>query len=188
MIVPGGGFAREVRSMLPACGWDCGGLFDDQPRGSARSLQHLPAEGHIVLAVGDSQQRQLLYQRLQGGYHFPNLLYPSAILQDMESIQIGQGSIIAAGSVLTCNITLGDFCIVNLHCSIGHDCVLGNFASLMPGVRLSGGVRLGEGVYLGSNATVLPGLHIGAHAVVGAGAVVTRNVPARSTVKGIPAK
>lgn len=47
---------------------------------------------------------------------------------------------------------------------------------------------IGDGASIGANATVLPGVTIGPEAMVGAGAVVTRDVPARTTVAGNPAR
>jgi acetyltransferase-like isoleucine patch superfamily enzyme len=47
--------------------------------------------------------------------------------------------------------------------------------------------RIDAGASIGANATILPGLHIGEHAVVGAGAVVVRDVAPRTTVAGNPA-
>ena len=58
----------------------------------------------------------------------------------------------------------------------------------MPGARLSGGVSLEDEVFIGTNASILPGLHIGKGASIGAGAVVTKDVPANTIVKGVPAK
>ncbi|NEB07042.1 DapH/DapD/GlmU-related protein, partial [Streptomyces sp. SID13726] len=49
-------------------------------------------------------------------------------------------------------------------------------------------VVLGRNVWLGANVTVLPGVTIGDDAVVGAGSVVTRDVPARTVVVGTPAR
>ncbi|HEX6883309.1 MAG TPA: acyltransferase, partial [Planctomycetota bacterium] len=48
--------------------------------------------------------------------------------------------------------------------------------------------RLERGCSIGANATILPGLTIGAEAMVGAGAVVTRSVPPRAIVRGNPAR
>lgn len=48
-------------------------------------------------------------------------------------------------------------------------------------------IRIGRNVWIGASAVVLQGVTIGAHAVVAAGAVVTRDVPARSVVAGVPA-
>jgi len=49
-------------------------------------------------------------------------------------------------------------------------------------------VVLRRGVYLGANATILQGVEVGEEAIVGAGAVVIENVPARTTVVGVPAR
>ena len=49
-------------------------------------------------------------------------------------------------------------------------------------------IKIGDHVWIGSNATVLPGVTIGDYAVVAAGAVVTRDVPAMTVVGGVPAR
>lgn len=49
-------------------------------------------------------------------------------------------------------------------------------------------IKIGTHVWIGSNATILPGVTIGNYAVVAAGAVVTRDVPAMTVVGGVPAK
>ncbi len=49
-------------------------------------------------------------------------------------------------------------------------------------------IKIGSHVWIGSNATILPGVTIGDYAVVAAGAVVTRDVPAMTVVGGVPAK
>ena len=54
--------------------------------------------------------------------------------------------------------------------------------------RSVAGTRIGEASYLGANATILPGCHVGSHAVVGASALVNRPVPDGTTVAGVPAR
>jgi acetyltransferase-like isoleucine patch superfamily enzyme len=49
-------------------------------------------------------------------------------------------------------------------------------------------VRVGFGADIGMNANILPGVHVGAHAIVGAGSVVTHDVPEYSIVAGVPAR
>jgi acetyltransferase-like isoleucine patch superfamily enzyme len=49
-------------------------------------------------------------------------------------------------------------------------------------------VVIGYGADIGTNATVLPGVHVGANSIVGAGAVVTSDVPEYAVVVGVPAK
>ena len=51
-----------------------------------------------------------------------------------------------------------------------------------------GPIRIGDGAWLGTGVIVLDGVTIGAHAVIGAGAVVTRDVPERGIAVGVPAR
>jgi len=108
-------------------------------------------------------------------------------------VEVGRGSVITVGNILTVNVRLGQHVHVNLDCTIGHDAVLEDYATLAPGVHVSGWVFIKEGVYIGTGAVIINGtedkpLEIGAYAVVGAGAVVTKDVPPGVTVVGVPAK
>ncbi len=104
------------------------------------------------------------------------------------------------------NITLGKQVFINSgcrfqdqggitiddNCLIGHNAVLATLNhDLSPDRRADmhpAPITLGRNVWLGSNVTVLPGVSIGDDAVVAAGAVVTKDVPARSVVVGSPAR
>ena len=83
-------------------------------------------------------------------------------------------------------VTLGE------GCQIGHNVV---FATLNHGIEPADRrntyprpIVLGRRVWVGSNSTILQGVTIGDDAIVAAGAVVTRDVPARTIVGGVPAK
>lgn len=85
---------------------------------------------------------------------------------------------------------------------IDDDCIIGQYFSCHPEnhchgdlrvpIRRQGvtrrGIHIGAGCWIGSKVTVLDGVRIGAGCVVAAGAVVTRSVPARSVVAGVPAR
>ena len=188
-ILPAGGFSHEVAALALACDFSDSYYYDDyKQEAGIKSPSELKEGAAVALAIGSSKERKNIYTSLKGDYHFPSLIHPSALLMSPNTIRIGKGAIICAGSILTTNISLGDFVIINLHSSVGHDCILGDFVSLMPGARLSGGVILEDGVYVGTNASILPGLRIGAGATIGAGAVVTKDVAPNSTVVGVPAK
>jgi len=49
-------------------------------------------------------------------------------------------------------------------------------------------INISDDVWIGANAVILPGVHVGKHCVVAAGAVVTHDVPDNSIAKGVPAK
>jgi acetyltransferase-like isoleucine patch superfamily enzyme len=75
-----------------------------------------------------------------------------------------------------------------MHSTVDHDAVVGRWSQLHGHVDITGGVVLGEGVLVGSHATILPGIKVGDGAVIGAGSVVTKDVPAGTTVFGVPAR
>ncbi len=83
-------------------------------------------------------------------------------------------------------ITLGDGCL------IGHNVVFATLNHFLDpekrSAMLPAPIVLGKNVWVGSNATILQGVTIGDNAVVAAGAVVTKDVPANSIVGGVPAK
>lgn len=193
-IVGAGGLGREVQSMLKSMPqWLFRGFVDDKPLGDniistidENQLRGIDAAKYVI-AVGSSFTRQQIFKRIIG-LEFATIIHPSVILQDKTSVVIGKGTVICAGSIFTCNITLGEFCLVNLNCTIGHDVQMGNFCSLMPSVNLSGNVKLEDGVFIGTGATILPGITIGKGATIGAGAVVTKNVEPGLTVTGVPAR
>jgi acetyltransferase-like isoleucine patch superfamily enzyme len=74
------------------------------------------------------------------------------------------------------------------HVHVGHDCIVGEDVELAPGVVLGGFSIVMKGAHIGMNATVLPLTRIGPCARIGAGAVVTRDVPAGETWAGNPAR
>lgn len=62
------------------------------------------------------------------------------------------------------------------------------FRDLEPTLEITKPITLGSKVYIGNNAMILPGVTIGDYVVIGAGSVVTKDIPSRSVVAGVPAK
>lgn len=83
-------------------------------------------------------------------------------------------------------VTIGDNCFIGHHVTVvtqNHGLAPEDRGDLMPAP-----VRIGDGVWIGSDATILPGVTVGDHAVIGAASVVTKDVPARTIVAGSPAR
>jgi sugar O-acyltransferase (sialic acid O-acetyltransferase NeuD family) len=145
-----------------------------------------------VIAIGSPGGRRAAAARAEGaGAEIATAVHPTARMS--RNVEIGCGTLICAGSVLTTGISVGRCVVINLNCTIGHDAALGDYTTLSPGVHVSGYVRFGENVFVGTGAVFLSGtrekpLMIGDGAVIGAGACVTSDVPPGETWVGVPAR
>lgn len=152
-----------------------------------------PAERRqVAVAIASSQARQAVVERCrQAGLGFFVVRAPNAV--EMDDVVLGEGALISPFVTLTSNIRIGDHFHANLYSYVEHDCVIGDFVTFAPGVRCNGNVHIGDHAYIGAGAVIRQGkpgapLRIGAGAVVGMGAVVTRDVAPGETVIGSPAR
>ena len=90
--------------------------------------------------------------------------------------------------LLTVNIKIEDHVLINLNCTIGHDTVVGSYCTINPTASINGNNHLGEGVYVGTGATFIQQVSVGDWATIGAGAVVTNDIPEKVVAVGVPAK
>jgi sugar O-acyltransferase (sialic acid O-acetyltransferase NeuD family) len=140
----------------------------------------------VIVGVGDNSSRRRLFERLlQSRERFVTARHPSAILSANSVIR--HGTVVSAGAIVNVGACVGCNVILNTGCSIDHHCVIGDHAHIAPGARLGGQVTIGQGALVGIGAIVLPGRHVGAWSVVGAGAVVTKDIPDGVTAVGSPA-
>lgn len=144
-------------------------------------------------------------------------VHPTAILESTtigDGTRLWAYVHVLKGAVIGRNCNLGDHCYVEHGVRIGDDVVVKNGVSIWEGVTIENGAfigpgvefvndripraklyhehyrqtRIGQGASIGSNATILCDLTIGQYAVVGAGAVVTKDVGDYTIVVGNPAK
>ncbi len=207
-VIGAGGFAREVRwliqdldesgASLDFAGFvvsDVDRLGETDSRDdvvgdySWLSVNENAIDG-AAIGIGTPSARLRVAQEVRDrlpGIEFPALIHPTVTMH-RASATIEQGVVVCAGTIATVNVVLREFCMVNLACTLGHESEIGAGSVLNPTVNISGGVRIGRQVLVGTGSQVLQNLDIGDGAVVGAGAVVNRDVPAGQTVVGVPAR
>lgn len=204
-IFGAGGFGREVQMLIEDINkeekiWNIIGFFDDG-HDKGEIINNIPILGGIgelnawagklslAVAIGNPDTKQKIIQNINNAMiDFPTLIHPSAMMGNNEYLKIGRGCIICAGCIVTTNIEIKDFVILNLACTVGHDTIIGNYASFMPSCNISGEVNVGDCVYCGTGAKVINQINLGEYSVIGAGAVVVRDVEPRTVVAGVPAK
>ncbi len=156
--------------------------------GNDQWLLSYPQEVCAILAFGNPQLRKSVFNRLR---HNPNIHFPAIVAGDVRlsnTVTFGQGCFIFSPNVLSVNVTVGNFVIVNMDCTVAHDVRLHDFVTLGPGVNVTGNVSIGSNTEIGAGTIVIPGVNIGENTVIGAGSVVTKDIPAGVVAVGAPCK
>jgi sugar O-acyltransferase (sialic acid O-acetyltransferase NeuD family) len=194
-IFGAGGSARETYWIAHRCGYHVEALLNIQGGGSYHdtpilSEDYFDKEKHLaVVAIGNSNLRKKVVEKilLKHGDVFVSLIDPSVIMLS-TTINIGIGAVIAPQCVLTCDITIGSFCQLNVASNIMHDVQAGDFFTTAPGAHINGKVKIGNVVYFGSNTSTKDNISITDCVTVGAGACVVGNIVDSGIYVGVPAK
>lgn len=203
VILGAAGQARELEWYLRALGHECLGFVVSDltrlgPNDSRERVlgdeswidANVAAIDAFALGIGTPSARLRVAGAVRARHPrvpWPAVVHPSATC-DATTVHLGDGVMVGAGAVLTVNVKLDNFAMVNFGATIGHETHVGRGSVINPGANISGGVRIGDGVLVGAGAVILQYLDVGDGATVGAGAVATRNVPAHTTVVGVPAR
>ncbi|MCZ8022790.1 MAG: acetyltransferase [Cyclobacteriaceae bacterium] len=201
-IIGAGGLGSEMLALLKSFPeYSVNGFYDDKIKkgdlvhgliclGSTDTLYTCTEPTILLLAIGDPLTKSNVIQKLSGNSNlsFPTFIHPKATILNEDTCTFGKGTIVTAGVVLTTQIKIRDFVLLNLNSTIGHDVIINDYCSVMPGANLAGNVQLYNSVLVGSGANVLNGISVGENARIGSGAVVTKQVLSNQTVVGIPAK
>ena len=184
-IYGAGGFGREVLTLINDINsihhqYQVIGFFDDGKSkedvvngynilGGYDEFNAWPEKIDVVLAIASPEVKR-------------------AIIMDKNYSTIDCGCIVCAGVIISVNTILKRFVALDWNCTVGHDTEIKDYCSFMPSVNVSGESTIGEGVYVGVGAKLINRLTVGDNTIIGAGAVVAKDLPANCTAVGVPAK
>ena len=198
IVLGAGGFGKEIVWLAHDCGYEVHGFLDEDP--DKKIVYDKPVLGItadwkkwsdflFIIGVGSSTLREKIYKDMTKDEiqpEFATLIHPSVVMS--ETVQVGSGSMICAGTILTSDIIIKNHVVINIGSTVGHDCVIEDYVTISPRVSVSGKVRLEKGVEIGTGAAIRENLSIASGAMLGMGSVLTKDIKKCELFFGIPAK
>ena len=176
------------------------GFVDNDPNKHGKFFYDIPILGgvdHVPALLGEdvrfvnlitgntAVRYQVTLDAVAKGAVLTNFIHPSV---DLTMTRWGLGNYVQQGVITQAGVEVGDNSSIHMGSLIGHESKLGNSVFIAHAVSISGCCEVGDGCFVGTNATVLPRTRIGKWSVIGAGAVVTKDVPDYSVVLGNPGR
>jgi sugar O-acyltransferase (sialic acid O-acetyltransferase NeuD family) len=141
----------------------------------------------ISIGPGYGRDRLLLQNKLIKYGLIPIIaIHRTSFVADNTIIK--EGTQIYANSVICVNNQIGKACIINTSSSVDHECIIEDGVAIGPGSHLAGLIHVEKFADIYTGAIILPRIRIGEGAIVGAGAVVLKDVEPYTIVVGNPAR
>ena len=206
VIYGAGGLGSEVACLIKSindvsCTWDLLGFLDDDPSlhghslpygkvlGDSEWINSYPDVLSVVIAVGNPSSIKIITEKIENPLvDYPNIISPGIHFLDRKSCLAGRGNILFPGSLISCNVQIGNFNILNVCIQLGHDVRMGDYNVIMPSCNVSGGVVIGDQVSIGVKSVVLQYLNVASETTIAPGSVLTRNTRPGVLYMGNPAR
>lgn len=195
VVYGAGGHGRVVADAAAASGFEVLGFIDDgMAEGTIRdgrmvlgkdvlAVSIAPA---VALGIGDNRVRRSLALRLKAhALRLATVIHPRAVVSAHATV--GEGAVVLANAVVGTGAVIGSGAIANTGSIVEHDAFVGDFSHVAPHATLCGAARVGAGALAGANSTILIGRSLGDHSILGAGAVLVRDIPEACVAAGMPA-
>lgn len=189
-IIGSGGLGREVLGIIQCINrkkktWDFIGFYDDNISdklvnnypilGKIEDLNSIEENLYIVIGIGNPKIKKLIRRKITNSkIKFPNIFHPTSVIYNDSNVELGEGIVIAANSVLTVNINISDFVYINASTVIAHDTNIGCYSMIMPTVSISAGANIGSCVYIGNGVKIDYYVKIDDNESINAGTIITK--------------
>jgi sugar O-acyltransferase (sialic acid O-acetyltransferase NeuD family) len=203
VIIGAGTYGEVYLAYLQEAGVNVVGFLDDDPKYENQMVRGIPVLGPIskletlkntdnievvYCPLGNNKLRvKFLTKAKELGYKTPNYIHPSVIIS--PNVSIGEGVYILLGTTIMPHTVIKDYVMISMGVHLAHHCVLEEGVFLSTGCNFGASIHAHKYAYCGISSTIMTGIHeLGEDCLIGAGAVVIRDVSDRAVMAGVPAK
>lgn len=203
VIIGAGTYGEVYLAYLQEAGVEIVGFLDDDPKFEGKEVRGVPVIGGIsaLETLNDSDGIEAVYCPLGNnvlrvkfltyarelGYKTPNYIHPSVVIS--PNVTIGAGVYILLGTTIMPHTVIKDFVMISMGVHVAHHNVLDEGVFLSTGCNFGASIHAHRYAYCGISSTIMTGLHeLGEDCLIGAGAVVIRDVEPKAVMAGVPAK
>lgn len=141
----------------------------------------------FIIAMSPTEKRRERILQIQNLSLRPaTIIHPTAVIS--QSAEIGQGCLISPGVIIGPGVKIGNHTILNSAVTIDHDSLIQENVVMGAGVHLPGYVKVLSDTFIGVGSCSVNGVTIGSNCLIGAGSVITKDIPDNVIAAGVPAK
>lgn len=146
------------------------------------------ADTRVFVPIGNNLVRvKILKEFEQNGFETPSFIHENTIIH--PSVKIGKSVYILPGTCIMPLSIIGDYTMISMGVNIAHHTIIEQGCFFSQGTNIGASINVKELAYVGISATLMTGVKsVGIDCLVGAGAVVIKDVPDKAIVAGVPAK
>lgn len=199
VIIGAGGHAKVIADIIEKSGDEIVGFLDDNKEIGTTIIKEYKVIGDLnnrfamavtkenlefIIAIGDNRKREEIS-------HSPNLKFYTAIHPSTQiglDVEIQEGTVVMANSCINSSAKIGKHCIINTGSIIEHDNIIEDCVHISPNAALGGTVKIGENTHVGIGSIVKNNITICQNCIIGAGAVVVKDILEEGTYVGVPAR
>ena len=203
VLIGAGTYGEVYLAYLQEAGVDIVGFLDDDQKYEGQSVRDIPVLGGVsrlndlketenieavYCPLGNNKLRvKFLTMAKELGYKTPNYIHPSVLIS--PNVTIGEGVYILLGTTIMPHTVIKDYVMISMGVHLAHHNVLEEGVFLSTGCNFGASIHAHKYAYCGISSTIMTGMHeLGEDCLIGAGAVVIKDVPDGAVMAGVPAK
>ena len=154
-------------------------------------LQYIPMQPMPGWKIGYMLRNWCVKHILGSRYGEGNIVKDHCYFGNGDRLTVGSRSQLGSHARLNGTITLGDDVVMGpdvVMMAVSHEFSRTDIPINLQGAKPDDPIAIGNDVWIGTRVVILPGVHLGDHCIVAAGAVVTKSFPDKCIIGGVPAK